>query len=83
MIAYPISTAKFYKTFKAVIGFFAVKYNMEQLNNLWIKCYSNEDTLSRVMPTKNACIQKYVKRNLKDSPCRKSCCCFFFDLVYI
>lgn len=34
MIAYPISTAKFYKTFKAVIGFFAVKYNMEQLNNL-------------------------------------------------
>ena len=34
MIAYPISTAKFYKTFKAVIGFLAVKYNMEQLNNL-------------------------------------------------
>ena len=37
MVAYQyvIPTAKFYKTLRAAILLFAVKYNMYQLNNLW------------------------------------------------
>ena len=65
MVAHPISTAKFYKILKAVTELFAVKYNIKQLNNVWLNCFSNKDTLSEVMSSTNPCIQKYVKKSLQ------------------
>ena len=43
MVAYLISTAKFYKILKAAIQLFAVKYNMEQLNNLLFNLWFLKD----------------------------------------
>ena len=71
MVTYPIYTAKLYKMLKAVIYFLTAKHNMEQLNNLWFKCFSNKDPLSKVMSAKNPCIQKYVEIKTNASLCRK------------
>ena len=62
MVAHPVSTAKYYKILKAFIELFTVKYNIEQLSNLWFKCFPNKDTLITVMPAKSIGIPKYLKR---------------------
>ena len=62
MLAHPISTAKYYKILQAFIELFAVKYNIEQLNNLWFKWFPNKDTLITVMSAKSIGIPKYLKR---------------------
>ena len=45
---------------------------MEQLNNL-LMCFSNKETINKLMSTKNACIKKKAKGQFIDM-------IFFFDL---
>ena len=59
MIAYPISTAKFYKTFRAVIGFFALKYNIEH----WI-IYELSVTQTRILSAELCLPKTLVFKNM-------------------
>ena len=55
---------------------------MEQLNNVWLKCFSNKDTLVAVASVKNPFLKKYMKRKTKASLFRKVLLWLHFDLVY-
>ena len=51
--------------------------------HLWGKCYSNKDTLRKVMSAKYPYIQKYLKRKAKASLCIKLFLLFFWPAMYL
>ena len=69
MLEFTIASTKFFKDFikallKAVIKFFVVKYNLEQVSNLFM--FLKQGNYHQIyMSVKKYCILKYVKRKTK------------------